>query len=918
MDEWEKLLDTLCVDEVAPRIARSASEWCSIAARRPSWLLWGKATPTDSCPAHPLLLHMLDVAAVAGTLLQRTNAAVRNELLSLCSDERQAFRWFLFIVALHDFGKASPAFQKKAEWAPKELSAYGFDFDPPRSARHHGDLGFVFLSTTLIAHAVPAAHAHALARAVAAHHGQFPIDANITANQPGSQECGNDCWSKARAGIEKQLAAFFEIKDGEHVRCSRSLIVLLAGICAVADWIGSMQEFFVYEPPAEKLCHYWPRALRRARRALDAAGFPTVASSRDARSFTTLFPSYTPWPLHERADELAASITEPALVIVEAPMGEGKTEAALVLSEAFDASALSHGCYFGLPTQATANQMLGRVERFLRRTSPDGRSNLQLVHGEATLVDAYRKLLAVYDRGSSDAVGAQRWFVSKKRALLAEYGVGTIDQALLGVMLVRHLFVRLFGLASKTVIFDEVHAYDTYTSTIIERLLSWLAALRCPVVLLSATLPSERRAALVAAYQRGCDGALAAPPPASYPRITTTTRSRCEASSFNPRGASVSIRIETVDPSPVVIAQRLSDELTTRGGCIAYIANSVRRAQEVFAHIQAIDSAETLLIHARMLPDVRREREKQLEQWLGPEGPETHRPERCIVVGTQVLEQSLDVDFDLIVTDLAPIDLLLQRAGRLHRHKRSNRAATHALPRLLIARPEGPHATSPIDDVSKVYAEAIVRQTLSTLDGRETITLPDDIERLVESVYSLTVPAADDELFGAKIEYFGGRAAQRQDALTRLVPAPDASNDPFTSLRVEFEEEDDPAVHERLRAVTRSGPPSVELVCLVRKGGALFADDACTIPVDLAREPDARLVEALARRSIGVSTPGLVRFLVSSEREAASFAPERWSKSALLRYRRCAPFDDGVANVGDYRLELDDELGLTITRDAPR
>jgi CRISPR-associated endonuclease/helicase Cas3 len=914
MDEWEKILAALSAEEVEPRSARSASEWCSFAARRPSWLLWGKATPVGSSPAHPLLLHMLDVAAVAGTLLQRTSAAVRNELLGLCPDEREAFRWFLFIVALHDFGKASPAFQKKAEWAPKELGAYGFDFDPPRGARHHGDLGFVFLSKTLIEHAVPKDHACALARSVAAHHGQFPIDANITANQPGSQECGNDCWSKARAGIARQLAAFFQIRGGEHVTCSRSLVILLAGICAVADWIGSMQEFFVYEPPAEKLCHYWPRALRRARCALDAAGFPTVASSRDARSFATLFPSYTPWPLHERADELAASIAEPTLVIIEAPMGEGKTEAALVLSEAFDARALSHGCYFGLPTQATANQMLGRVERFLQRTSPDVRSNLQLVHGEATLVDTYRKLLAVYDRGSSDAVGAQRWFVSKKRALLAEYGVGTIDQALLGVMLVRHLFVRLFGLASKTVIFDEVHAYDTYTSTILERLLSWLAALRCPVVLLSATLPSERRDALVNAYQLGCDAARAAPPPTGYPRITTTTRSRCEARSFTPRGASVPIRVETVDPSPVVIAQRLRDELTTRGGCIAYIANSVRRAQEVFAQIRAIDGAETLLIHARMLPDVRREREKQLEQWLGPEGTDTHRPERCIVVGTQVLEQSLDVDFDLIVTDLAPIDLLLQRAGRLHRHRRSNRAASHSTPRLLIARPAGSIATAPIDEVSKVYAEAIVRQTLSTLDGRETITLPDDIERLVESVYRLDVPAAGDELFGAKIDYFGGRAAQRQDALARLVPAPNASNDPFTSLRVEFDEDDDPAMHERLRAVTRSGPPSVELVCLVRKGGALFADDACTTPVDLAREPTATLIEALARRSVAVSTPGLVRFLVSGESTAACFSPEQWSKSALLRYRRCIPFDDGVADVGGYRLELDAALGLTVTR----
>lgn len=897
-------------------------EWCALANRRASWLLWGKAQPLGSCPAHPLLLHMLDVAAVAGLLLERTSGAVRKELLSLCPEPEDAVRWFLFIVALHDLGKASPAFQQKAEWAIGELSQYGFDFDPPEHARHHGDLGFVFLVQTLIERGVCKEHAHSLARAVAAHHGQFPVESHVTTKYPGAQECGNECWSKARRGIVRQLADFFAIRDGANVRCTRALTVLLAGICAVADWIGSMQEFFAYEPPAEKLSHYWPRALSNARRALEHVGFAKAAPRREARSFAELFPSYEPWPLHSRAEALAAEIhrsAEPALVIVEAPMGEGKTEAALLLSEAFDACAVSHGCYFGLPTQATANQMLGRVKRFLSRTSLDGRSNLQLVHGEATLVEEYQTLLArhlraVYDQPSSNGVSAQRWFVSKKRSLLAEYGVGTIDQALLGVMLVRHAFVRLFGLASKTVIFDEVHAYDTYTSTILERLLSWLAALHCPVVLLSATLPSERRRALVQAYQRGCGASITEPALASYPRITTVTCSRCAASSFAPRRKSVSIQVESVDPEPDVIARRIGDEITTRGGCIAYIANSVRRAQQVFEAIQANDRAEKLLIHARMFSDDRREREKLLEQWLGPEGTDTRRPERCIVVGTQVLEQSLDIDFDLLVTDLAPIDLLLQRAGRLHRHQRRNRAVLHRNPRLVIARPEGSAATAPIDEVSKVYAEAIVRQTLRALEGRQTITLPDEIEGLVESVYRLEVPSADDELFGATIEYFGGRAAQHQDAAARVMPAPDARDDPFASLRVELDEDDDPAMHERLRAVTRSGSPSVELVCLVRQDGVLYADEKCTKPVDLEREPTPDVVAALVRRSIGVSTQGLVRFLVGKSEAESSYTPESWRQSALLRYRRCIVFEGGVAHVGGYQLRLDPVLGLLITR----
>jgi CRISPR-associated endonuclease/helicase Cas3 len=280
-----------------------------------------------------------------------------------------------------------------------------------------------------------------------------------------------------------------------------------------------------------------------------------------------------------------------------------------------------------------------------------------------------------------------------------------------------------------------------------------------------------------------------------------------------------------------------------------------------------------------------------------------------------VLEQSLDVDFDLLVSDLAPIDLLLQRAGRLHRHRdRTNRAAGFTPPELALVHPDGGFADANIRDVAMVYAERLVRETLRTLEGRTTITLPDDIEALVEAVYRAEIPVAHDALYGSYIEHFGRAVAQRQDADNRLLPRPSRRGDIFGDLRVSFDDDEDPAVHASMRAMTRDGDESVQLVCLVTREGQLFVDEGDATPIDLTVAPDRALTARLARRTVSVSRAGLVRELLSNP----SYATEAWRENALLRHRRIARFEQGVATIGDTRLELDPDLGLKLTLDRPR
>ncbi|MDP3277361.1 MAG: CRISPR-associated helicase Cas3' [Deltaproteobacteria bacterium] len=920
MVEATALLDGLGVAMTeSPREASTPEAWLAAAHNRPQWLLWGKAKPTGVCPAHPMMSHMLDVAAVAAVMLTRTLApSLRRRLLSAVDgDESQALRTLLFVIALHDLGKASPAFQTKVAWAETLLPTHGFDLNAPRDARHHGDLGYCLLLDVLVARGATASTARALARAVAAHHGQFPTDSQYAKGVAARERGKAPHWQTSRDVIVSEFADFFEITTLPTFTFDHAWVALLAGLTSVADWVGSMDEVFVYETAPQSLKSYWPRALARAEIALARAGFSEHEERPSESTFSGLFPSYSPWPLHTEADRIAGTLDAPSLVLIEAPMGEGKTEAALVLANASAARVQTHGLYFGLPTQATANQILGRLQEFLTRTRKH--STLVLAHGEADLNERFTKLSAVYDPSDTlggeraDGVRAQRWFLSKKRTLLAEYGVGTIDQTLLSVMRTGHLFVRLFGLASKTVILDEVHAYDTYTGTLLDRLLAWLGALGATVVLLSATLPSSRRRELVRAYRLGAGASPVdlthEPPVVSYPRITTASAHSLSEHTFAPRGEPVAVTLARVDDDLNDIAQTVRNTVQTQGGCIGWICNTVARAQAAYEALGTLEDVTVLLMHARLLPEDRAARERALEAMLGPEKPSVSRPTRCVVIGTQVLEQSLDIDFDWLVTDVAPIDLLLQRAGRLQRHRRSNRNTHYPTPKLTLAAPSGHWAKVSLRGLAGVYAEAIVRQTLRVLEGRQTVTLPDDIEPLVEQVYLHALPPSTDPLHEVFVAFEGEQRAANQDARKRLIPLPTDEDDLYGSLQVHFDDSDDPTLHEQLRAVTRSGPPSVDIVCLVQRGESLFADEACTVPVSLDKEPDRALTRALVRRTIGVSRPALVSKLLHD----ASAAPEPWKRNALLRFRRVVAFADGVAVVGSTRLVLDPVLGLCLS-----
>ncbi|GIW10803.1 MAG: hypothetical protein KatS3mg061_1860 [Dehalococcoidia bacterium] len=604
-------------------------------------------------------------------------------------------------------------------------------------------------------------------------------------------------------------------------------------------------------------------------------------------------------------------------------MGQGKTEAALVWLERWNARRDSGG-YVALPTQATATQLYSRVKKFLehRFARPLGQEiPLLLVHGAADLVDEVEffptQISGEEGQSQQATVATGEWFVPRKRALLAPFGVGTIDQALLAVLMVRHVFVRLFGLAAKPVIIDEVHAYDTYMTTLLERLLEWLGALESPVALLSATLPIARRNALLQAYTAGRWRQRPNPiPAATYPRLTwVDAEGAPHAQSIDDSPKPVrTVRLEPIPDDPAEVATFLAQKLAQKG-CAAVICNTVRRAQDLFQALHDhFAEHERGLLHARFLAQDRRDREQRYLRWFGPTGEE--RPSRFVLVTTQIVEQSLDVDFDLLVSDLAPVDLLFQRLGRLHRHQRKRPPGLEA-PLLAVRWPLSRGEEPQFDRGSlAVYDHYVLLRSWWELRNRTSLHLPDDIADLIESVYSedptppATLAGPLQVVWQQSWERLQRtRQAERDQARQARIPDPNREAAPTELLKSPPREETEASVPAGLRAVTRLAEPSLEMVVL---RAAQEVDQHLRTAVALAgsKRLDRGLVQALLARAVTISNRRLYRAL-----DQLTPPPAFAATPALYRARLVVVAPDGrPSEPAGLPFRLDPALGVVVER----
>lgn len=646
-----------------------------------------------------VLSHCQIVGETARCLISRFPESMRDRLFPLGSE---------MVAASHDIGKVSPTFVAKI------FSACGIDYKampalasvtPALEQQWGGHAGVSQATAQEIG--VPKYVAEILGQ----HHGFNP---QVDDKRGDAESFGGPRWFDERkklvAALKERLHADWPTFD------SAAQARVVAGLTSVADWIGSGAFF---ENPDED----WQPNIAAA---LNDAGFikPVI---RSGLSFAEIFdPLNLAMQPREAQSLFIEQVSEPGVYILEAQMGMGKTEAALYAAYQLLAQEKATGIYFALPTQLTSNKIYDRFNAFLEQivSAPSPKQSL-LLHSGAWFLETETEM------GEEGSPGGA-WFKQNKRGLLAPFAVGTLDQALMAVMNVKHGFVRAFGLAGKVVILDEVHTYDLYTGTILNELVAFLRQIHCTVIILSATLSNARREALLQQ----------ATTRTAYPLITA-------APAAAENSALVEVGVSTAEGIPFTLQSCSTDEQAleealkraTQGQQVLWIENTVAEAQQRYLDIAsraAQAGCETGLLHSRFTPQHRVVNE---DRWVALYG-RTGWPQRAtcgrILVGTQVLEQSLDIDADFLVSRFAPTDMLLQRIGRLWRHADTPRHDS-ARPECWILAPMLEHALANPQAAfgmsAMVYAPYVLCRSLEVWKDMTSLSLPSGIRALIDRTY---------------------------------------------------------------------------------------------------------------------------------------------------------------------------------------
>ncbi len=721
-------------------------------------VLWAKKAYIDgSYYWLPLLVHLEDTMNTAGWLWNHwMTEGQRQNLVNQMNiqDENLAESTIRFLGAVHDIGKATPVFQiEKGFSSSEDLNQQLLD----RLER----AGYKGISNLVLASSRDTKHALAgevilsgfgvkddLTSIVGAHHGK-PIDdvsqceeqEGYPANYYQTEDEFSEIYCKWKETQQKifywamEECGFSEVDDLPEF--SRPAQVLLSGLLIMADWIASNTEIFPLLP-LEQL--YVTDKKRRFADGMQRWNKVLPLEIEEPKDGVVLFRNrfgFSPRGFQKVIFDTVHMIHDPGIVIIEAPTGGGKTEAALAAAEQLAAKTNRSGLFFGLPTQATSNGIFPRILRWLESvTSEYGNVSIRLVHGKAALNKDMQKLSACshtdIDEGSDAGVLVNEWFSGRKKTALDDFIVGTVDNFLLTALKQKHLALRHLGFDRKVVIIDEVHAYDAYMEEYLSKAIRWMGAYGVPVILLSATLPADRRIALTEAYLLGrgskkkeIDLSEIDAHSTDYPLITYTDGRKVKQNSDFPKQENKVVRVVRLEED--VLYDKI-EELTRDGGIVGIIVNTVSRAQHIAQCCGKLFGGEEIeLLHSHFIDSDRLRKEECLIRMIGKGAK---RPERKIIIGTQVIEQSLDIDFDVLITDLCPIDLLIQRIGRLHRHE-IRRPKKHKEPVSYIL---GMDEKLNFDSGAvNVYGRYLLARTQAYLPS--AIRIPQDVSGLVQKVY---------------------------------------------------------------------------------------------------------------------------------------------------------------------------------------
>lgn len=703
-------------------------------------LIWAKTSPFKS-----ILSHSLDTAAVAEALLE--NGIFSTVLPDLAvwlrkehSDStcREIKNLILYMTSVHDIGKISPFFTGKNDEkdvckllnSEDLIKNYRRDMD---KFRHEDYTKSVLLRIWKEKERFNSANERRkdstvdnLALVLSLHH----------QGKKGKGKEIPDCdskllWKLQQDKFENIMFKMFQppeiILNSTACNHVSAVCMIFLGIIVLSDWLASSDAFANFDLMEREECEdYYHRIKERAFELVQVSHL-SATKLPEGYFFTDIWrniPRDGMRTLQTVTEHVMEAKEKPLLLLIEAPMGEGKTEAGTYAAFRMGRYFGKKGFYVALPTAATANQMHERMERLVKDTFPG--SQVRLLHSLAWLSDEATK--GETEIHSEDREYVQEWTKPLRRGLLQGYSVGTIDQVLMSALHVRYGVIRLLGIQNKVLILDEVHAYDAYMQDILIRMLEWCKELRIPVVMLSATLAMETKKQVMKVYQADYKEEQ------DYPAVTAVFENGNYQISPVPEVS----KCRTISIRTAEILNNMNEirdyalKTVKDGGCLCVLLNTVGRAQKLYQGLKetAGDDVELHLFHARFSEGRKREIETQMITLFGPD--KSKRPRRVIVVATQVMEQSLDVDFDYMITDIAPVDLILQRLGRLFRHEYTPRPDGCDAPEGIVLLPE---EREDFGAGGLVYPPVLLELSARYLKEHPQLPCPEAIREAVEFVY---------------------------------------------------------------------------------------------------------------------------------------------------------------------------------------
>lgn len=907
--------------------------------------LWAKKKVDDlSYKWLPLNQHLEDTRNIGGLLRENWLSDGQKERISQdlgYFDMEDSKKVFMFLCQVHDLGKATYNFQTTKTWSSTEeletilkdkLYKIGFEDLEKKlgsaNKTHHSLAGQMILIWN--------GFGEDLSSIIGSHHGNTPDDQKVT-EQKGylsnyyMTENTSDpdylLWKKVQEEIINKALAdnnFESIEDLPNI--SKHSQIILSGLLIMADWIASNENYFplidienmeVKNPKDRHIEAYkkWEKSdLWKASGIIDI-------ENKNKKSIYNLRFGFSPRDAQEKFKNVIVDTEDPGIFIFEAPMGIGKTEAALVGVEELSYKTNRSGMFFGLPTQATSNAIFPRIEDWLEKieTDKENKHGIRLAHGKASLNSDYTSLASGVNVDQSEeflnqSVVINEWFAGRKKTSLDDFVIGTVDQFLLMSLKQKHVALRHLGFDKKVVVIDEVHAYDTYMDQYLEESLRWLGSYGVPVILLSATLPSEKREDMLEAYLRGRGESsteikkkLTKLDKNSYPLISYTDGVEVKQyKDFIPgdKKEVEVIKYYSEDYLPLI------KDLWENDGIIGIVVNTVKKAQvlaKTCSENFGEDSVE--LLHSSFIASQRAEKEKNLLDLIGKKGK---RPKKKIIIGTQVIEQSLDIDFDVLITDLAPMDLMIQRIGRLHRHKRSDRPKAYKNPKVYIG---GLNEEFDFEDGSvAVYGSYLLARSQYYLP--EKLLIPDDISKLVQKVYSNDVLDLEDSLMKKYKKFLDDENLykEKKKRKAKVFLLNEFKTKRQTTMVNWLEGNAVLQTEEKANAQVRDSKDTLEVIALkkVGDGYGLFGKD-----VDISKNLESsKLCRKIANNTIKLPTALTVSYNIDKTidileayniKNLRQFQKEAWLKGSLGII-----FDENNEFIlNNYKLTYSEKYGLS-------